>query len=141
MTSSLPKMGFLLLILAVAITGLPKLRSSLQVGFRSPPGIDDGQSDTEAEGFDSIAVTEDAEASDLDQAPQTPDEAPQSPDLAPQSDLEKIAPAQDADDDIALDGQTRDLLSIVADNSLRMSKREMPAYWELVRKSSKASFR
>ncbi|MCY2983118.1 MAG: hypothetical protein NTY15_05710 [Planctomycetota bacterium] len=128
--SSLPKMGFLLFILALAIAVLPKLRSTLEGRFRTAPIADAGQSQSDADGIDSIAVTDDGMAKELDSPPQA--------DSTAQVAIDKID--SEADEDIALDGQTQDLLSVVIDNSLRMSKREMPAYWELVRKTSMASF-
>ena len=136
--SSLPKMGFLLFILALAIAVLPKLRSTLEGRFRTAPTEDVGQSQSDSDGIDSIAVSNnhsdsgshDGMAKDLD--------SPTQSESTPQAAIEKID--SEADEDIALDGQTQDLLSVVIDNALRMSKREMPAYWELVRKTSKASF-
>lgn len=104
---SLPRMGFLLFILALAITVLPRLRPALEARLPTVPSSDVPQQNP--------LVAERPEPSGLDQQP-------------------------DQDEDIALDGQMRDLLSLVVDNSLRMNKSEMPAYWELVRKSSKASF-
>jgi hypothetical protein len=127
--SSLPKMGFLLFILALAVAVLPKLRSTLEGNFRTAPYEVVGQQ-IDADGIDSIAVSDDGTAKELDSSPATG--------LIPQSAIEKID--SEADEDISLDGQTQDLLSVVTDNALRMSKREMPAYWELVRKTSKASF-
>ena len=141
--SSLPKMGFLLLILALAINGLPKLRS-LQVGFQGSTRVNGGLTDSDADGINSISVVEDSSPNQLDQVAQTPDSAPTSaetPIQEPnQEDVAKIGSEQDAEEGVSLDGQTQDLLSVVADNTLRMSKREMPAYWELVRKTSKLSF-
>ncbi len=134
--SSLPKMGFLLLILALAIAILPKLRSTLEGRFRIAPSADVGQSQSEVDGIDSIAVSDEGSAKELDSTPAA-DSMPQT-DSTLQEALVKMD--SEADEDIALDGQTQDLLSVVIDNSLRMSKREMPAYWELVRKTSKASF-
>lgn len=128
--SSLPRMGFLLFILALAIAVLPKLRSTLEGRFRIAPIEDVGQSQSDEDESDPIAVTDGGIAKQIDSTPQT--------DATAQAVLEKID--SEADEDLALDGQTQDLLSVVADNSLRMSKREMPAYWELVRKTSKASF-
>jgi len=108
--SSLPKMGFLLFILALAMTVLPRLRPALEARFPSVPLTDERPSQNGTQGIDSISIS--------------PEQLEQ----------------PDQGEDIALDGQMQDLLSLVVDNSLRMSKSEMPAYWELVRKTSKASF-
>ena len=114
--SSLPKMGFLLFILALAITVLPRLRPALEARFPSVPHSDERQSQNGTQGIDSISIS--AEHPKQPKQPKQPEQS----------------------EDIALDGQMRDLLSLAVDNSLRMSKSEMPAYWELIRKTTRASF-
>ncbi len=103
--SAIPRLGFLLFILALAIVGWPKLRSMRDGVEPSIPAIERSPQLNHTEGVVSTVVTADQVLEDL-----------------------------------AIDGQTRDLLSVVTDNSLRMAKREMPAYWELVRKTANSSF-
>ena len=128
MNASLPKMGFLLFILAVTVTVLPKLRTALEGRLISVPSDDGQQGQSDDEGINSISLSQDSQTSEQDPASQ--------------SEIPKVTiePNASLQEDLALDEQTRDLISIVADNSLRMSKREMPAYWELVRKTSRTSF-
>ena len=103
--SAIPRLGFLLFILALAIVGWPKLRSMRDGVEPSIPAIERSPQLNHTDGVVSTVVT-----------------------------------ADEVLEDLAIDGQTRDLLSVVTDNSLRMAKREMPAYWELVRKSTNSSF-
>lgn len=103
--SAIPRLGFLLFILALAIVGWPKLRSMRDGVEPSIPAIERSPQLNHTEGVVSTVVT-----------------------------------ADEVLEDLAIDGQTRDLLSVVTDNSLRMAKREMPAYWELVRKTANSSF-
>ena len=135
--SSLPKMGFLLVILALAITVLPRLRPALEARLLTVPSRDVPQQNPLFE--------ERREPSGPDQSESLRSSATFEIEKSfPDSPLENIPPEQpeqpEHGEDIALDGQMRDLLSLVVDNSLRMSKSEMPAYWELVRKTSRASF-
>jgi len=138
--SSLPKMGFLLFILALTITVLPRLRPALEARLptvpltgvpeenpllaerREPSGLDQPESSRSTATFEIEKLFRDSPSENI--LPEQP-EMPEQPEHG---------------EDIALDGQMRDLLSLVVDNSVRMSKREMPAYWELVRKTSRASF-
>jgi hypothetical protein len=53
---------------------------------------------------------------------------------------EEQAEAPATDGTLALDAQSKDLLSIVGDNTMRMAKREMPAYWDLLKRSHTASY-
>ena len=103
--SAIPRLGFLLFILALAIVGWPKLRSMRDGVEPSIPAIERSPQLNHTDGVVSTVVT-----------------------------------ADEVLEDLAIDGQTRDLLSVVTDNSLRMAKREMPAYWELVRKTANSSF-
>ena len=103
--SAIPRLGFLLFILALAIVGWPKLRSMRDGVEPSIPAIERSPQLNHTDGVVSTVVT-----------------------------------ADEVLEDLAIDGQTRDLLSVVTDNSLRMAKREMPAYWELVRKTTNSSF-
>ena len=103
--SAIPRLGFLLFILALAIVGWPKLRSMRDGVEPSIPAIERSPQLNHTDGVESTVVT-----------------------------------ADEVLEDLAIDGQTRDLLSVVTDNSLRMAKREMPAYWELVRKTANSSF-
>ena len=57
-----------------------------------------------------------------------------------QSESSTELPSDDPESILFFDGQSRDLLSLIADNTLRMSKREMPAYWDLVRRSGSVPF-
>ena len=109
--SAIPRLGFLLFILALAIVGWPKLRLAREGMELKVPIMEGIPRLNTTDGVLSTIVT----ADDL-------------------HDGDKQA------DDLAIDGQTRDLLSLVTDNSLRMAKREMPAYWELVRRTANSNF-
>ena len=122
--STIPRLGFLLFILAVAIVGLPKLRPTQEGVEPSIPIIEGTPRLSHTDGVESTVVTA--------------DDLLDEPDFEKNSDSEKTGSMRE--EDLAIDGQTRDLLSLVTDNSLRMAKREMPAYWELVRKSSNSTF-
>ena len=122
--SAIPRLGFLLFILALAIVGWPKLRLA-------PDSVEPRNSETnEIPGRNST----DSGLSTL----VTADERPEGVDSENHLDLEKTSSRPE--EHLAIDAQTRDLLSIVTDNSLRMAKREMPAYWELVRKTANSSY-
>ena len=122
--SAIPRLGFLLFILALAIVGLPKLRLARE-------GVEPRNPETnETPGLNST----DGGLSTL----VTADELPERIDSEKHIDLAKNAGMPTGH--LAIDAQTRDLLSLVTDNSLRMAKREMPAYWELVRKTANSSF-
>ena len=120
----IPRLGFLLFILALAIVGMPKLRLALQGLNAKAPSVEG------ASRFDPIDGDLSLVASSDDLADR------QEPVKTDGSETVAIAPAQDP----TLDGQTIDLLSLVSDNTLRMAKREMPAYWELVRRASISTF-
>ncbi len=122
--SAIPRLGFLLFILAVAIVGWPKLRL-IQVG--AGPPIPTIEGDPRPDPADGVLSTVDSVDYPIDGF-----------DLEKKGDLEKASNV--LKEDLAIDGQTRDLLSLMKDSSLRMSRREMPAYWELVRKTANSSF-
>jgi TRAP-type C4-dicarboxylate transport system permease small subunit len=120
----IPRLGFLLFILALAIVGLPRLRLTLQGLNPKNPTL--------------------AEASPPDQTDGDVSLVDSSDDLVNRNDLEKVDPSEAVAIattlDPTLDSQTLDLLSLVSDSTLRMAKREMPAYWELVRRASNSTF-
>ena len=122
--TAIPRLGFLLFILAVAIVVWPKLRLARETVVRAMPDID---------GTPRLNFT-DGDPSSI----ATADDPMNGEDPKKKSDLEKTSNAPG--EELAIDGQTRDLLSLVTDNSLRMAKREMPAYWELVRKTANSTF-
>ena len=122
--SAIPRLGFLLFILALAIVGWPKLRLAREGAEPRIP---------ETKGTSQLNSTEDGLSTLV-----TADEIPEGLDAEKHLDLEKTASMPE--EHLAIDAQTRDLLSLVTDNSLRMAKREMPAYWELVRKTANSSF-
>lgn len=62
------------------------------------------------------------------------------PSSASETETPKESVTKDPVVSLVLDGQSRDVLSLVMDNTMRMSKREMPAYWDLVRRSTSVSF-
>ena len=122
--SAIPRLGFLLFILALAIVVWPRLRLA-RVGIESSIPDKEGTAglSTIDGGLSTLVVT---------------DELPEGIDSKKSLDLETTPNL--LEEDLAIDGQTRDLLSLVTDNTLRMAKREMPAYWELVRKTANSSF-
>ena len=122
--SAIPRLGFLLFILALAIVGLPKLRFIQDGAVPGIPTIETDPRPDPAHEVLSTVVSLDDPMDGLD--------------LEKNGDLEKAA--SELKEDLALDGQTRDLLSLMKDSTLRMSRREMPAYWELVRKTANSSF-
>ncbi len=127
--STIPRLGFLLFILALAIVGWPKLRPMRHAVEPSIPIIEGTPQVSHTDGGVSTVFTADEvlDGPDFEKNSDKKD-----------SDSEKTGSMRE--EDLAIDGQTRDLLSLVTDNSLRMAKREMPAYWELVRKSSNSTF-
>ncbi len=125
--SSTPRLGFLLFILALAIVIWPRLRSAQEIDTK----INSSRLES------NLAHLKDEAGSPMISSDKTAQE-PESIGSITQGDVKSSA--NESDDNLAIDGQTRDLLSIVIDNTLRMSKREMPAYWALVRKSSIATF-
>ncbi len=121
--SAIPRLGFLLYILALAIVVWPKLRL---VHEGAVPRIPDPEGTT-------VLNSADTGSSTL----VTSDQLPEKRDSENNLDLNIL---RKPEEDLELDSQSRDLLSLVTDNTLRMSKREMPAYWALVRKSANSSF-
>ncbi len=122
--SAVPRLGFLLFILALAIVGWPKLRLAKEAMEARIPDREQTPRLSSAEVRLSIPLTE--------------EEFPEGLDFEKNHELENGTSVHE--NDLALNGQTKDLLSLVTDNSLRMAKREMPAYWELVRKTANSSF-
>lgn len=122
--SAIPRLGFLLFILALAIVGWPKLRPNREGVQPSIPAIEGTPQLIHADGVYSSNDT----AIDLLEVP----------DFEKENDSDKAGNMPE--ENLAIDGQTRDMLSLVTDNSLRLAKREMPAYWALVRKTANSSF-
>jgi hypothetical protein len=120
---SIPRAGFLLFILALAIVVWPKLRQAQE-------------SATVATSSSKSNLIDDAD--DVVSPIVNLGDAANAPDSTTPGDIESSASRPD--ENPAIDAQTRDLLSLMVDNTLRMSKREMHAYWELVRKSSNLTY-
>lgn len=132
--STIPRLGFLLFILALAIVGWPKLRPMRDAVEPSIPAIERSPQLKHTDGVVSAVVTADEVLDGRDFEKDSDKKDGDKKD----GDSEKTGSMRE--EDLAIDGQTRDLLSVVTDNSLRMTKREMPAYWELVRKTANSSF-
>lgn len=128
--SAIPRLGFLLFILALAIVGWPKLRATRVGAEPSIPAIKGTPQVHQAHG---VVISEDTLKAPLDSLDI---EKERDPDV--ERDPEKNG--NNPEEKLVIDGQLRDLLSLVTDNSLRIAKREMPAYWELVRKTANSSF-
>ena len=122
--SAIPRLGFLLFILALAIVIGPKLRFAQEEAGPRIPDTEGAPRRSSNDGGLSTLLT-------VEELPEGIDS---------EKDLDLDNNPRRLQNDLAMDRQTRDLLSLVADNTLRMSKREMPAYWGLVRKSTNASF-
>ncbi len=122
--SAIPRLGFLLFILAVAIVGWPKLRLAREsLESRIPDKEGTAQRSTTDDGLSAFVAT---------------DELPEGLESKKSLDLENTPSL--IEEHLGMNGQTRDLLLLVTDNTLRMAKREMPAYWELVRKTANSTF-
>ena len=122
---AIPRLGFLLFILALAIVGLPRLRLAREgVEPRLPDSQGTPRLNSTDHGFSTLVAA---------------DKLPDGIVSEKHIDLEKTASMPT--EHLVIDAQTKDLLSLVTDNSLRMAKREMPAYWELVRKTTNSSFK
>ncbi len=122
--STIPRIGFLLLILALAIVVWPKFQQT-QFGERSDSSeLRASRNENSVNGDLSTSVTAGIRIDSLDS----------------EQKRERENTTSSFDGDLAIDEQTKDLLSLVTDSTLRISKREMPAYWELVRKTAKPSF-
>lgn len=127
--STIPRLGFLLFLLALVIVGWPKLRPN-----REGPNQDGvGPSIPAIEGTPRLNLA-DGVISSVDTAKELLD----GPEVEKDTDSDKTPNMRE--ENLAIDGQIRDLLSVVTDNSLRLAKREMPAYWALVRKTANSSF-
>ncbi len=122
--SAIPRLGFLLFILALAIVGWPKLRLAHEAVEPRIPDLEGAPRLSSADVRLSTRVTA--------------EEIPEGFDSEKNHELTNTTSMHEKG--LAMDGQTKDLLSLVTDNSLRMAKREMPAYWELVRKTANSSF-
>ena len=130
--SAMPRLGFLLFILALAIVIWPKLRPSPTMP---------ASSETHSETTPQVEVLNVSQAATVSEQSQSESQSElNSPSTPSQPKSGQSTTIPDSDELIIADGQTRDLLSLVADNTIRMTKREMPAYWELVRRSAKATF-
>ncbi len=127
----IPRFGFLLLILVSAIVFLPRIRS-IRDAIHPPAPV------ASIESAEQLAAPEDAvsnpELSAANRATVVePVEGSQTavPDSPTPSELQGP---------LEIDVRTKDLLSIVTDNTLQIPKREMPAYWQLLQKSMSVPF-
>jgi hypothetical protein len=125
---ALPKMGLLLLILAVAIIFLPRTKAFKTWMSPNPaaPVAPDGE-------FVDSDLVVDAPSEDLDKekSDQAGTDQPENLDVSRKPDSTMAA---------LEDPQLRDWLSLIKDNTLSIHKREMPAYWRLLSMADKSSF-
>lgn len=119
--SSIVRLGLILFLLALGIVLWPK---SQKAHLFTPIG------DSEVE-----AATTDPRGQDVD-----PFQAVTLDQKQLRNEKLPEPQASYSDSDTILDGQSRDLLSLVVDGTLRFSKREMPAYWDLFRRSANVSY-
>jgi hypothetical protein len=122
--SAFPRLGFLLFILAIAIVAWPKIKS-MQLADAPIVTIPEESGAADSNLGESMETQSHQIASNLDE-------------LTPSENSE---PTNSEDSkNLILDEQTKSLLSLVSDNALRMAKLEMPAYWELVKRSVNSSY-
>ena len=124
--ASIPKRGFVLLVLAIAIVGFSKNRTSNPTVEKLAPSVPNEVEQQDTDFASSIVVDNSKMTEKLEK--ETSAEGEQANAVSPRADLSE------------LDGQTKDLLSLVSDNTYGFTKREMPAYWSLLARCSEASF-
>lgn len=110
---SLPRMGLLLLLVALAIVGLPMMAKRFNANTSKDLVQSSDSKDQEA----TTPTTEKATSTDTTKQPATPESKP-----------------------FAEDPDFQELLGLVLDRTLEMKPREMAVYWRLIREVQSATF-